>query len=34
MDGLIDNRIIIDFESIELECKMDDIKRILTFRDV
>ena len=34
MNNFIDNRIIIDFENIELECKMNNVKRILTFRNV
>ena len=31
MNNLINNRIIIDFENIEFEYKMNNIKRILTF---
>ena len=34
MNNLINNHIIIDFENIEFEYKMNNIKRILIFRDV
>ena len=34
MNNLINNRIIIDFENIEFKCKMNNIKRILIFRNV
>ena len=34
MNNLINNYIIIDFENIEFEYKMNNIKRILIFRDV
>ena len=34
MNKFIDNRIIINFESIKFECKVDDIKRILIFRNI
>ena len=34
MNNFINNYIIIDFENIEFEYKINDIKRILTFRNV
>ena len=34
MNNFIDNRIIIDFENIEFECKINDVKRILIFRNI
>ena len=34
MNDFVNNRIIIDFENIKFEYKMNDIKRILIFRNV
>ena len=34
MNDFINNHMIIDFESIEFKCKINNIKRILAFRDV
>ena len=34
MNEFIDNYIIIDFEGIKFKCKINNIKRILTFRNI
>ena len=34
MNNFINNRIIIDFENIEIEYKTNNVKRILTLRNV
>ena len=34
INDFIDNRIIIDFENIKFKCKINNIKRILVFRDI